>query len=79
MIVDADINSSAAADTKLATISTSSKVLNSTPTATSSNIDGSIVSRNLSSGTLLGLTIFQGNVFLQRYLTETDYRVFINT
>jgi hypothetical protein len=49
VIVDADINASAAiADTKLATISTASKVSNSATTATSSNTASAIVARNAS-------------------------------
>ena len=48
-IVNADISSSAAiADSKLATISTSGKVLNSATTATSSNTANAIVSRDAS-------------------------------
>ena len=57
VIVDADINSSAAiADTKLATISTASKVSNSATTATSANTASAIVARdasgNFSAGTI---------------------------
>ena len=49
VIVDADINASAAiADTKLATISTASKVSNSATTATNSNTASAIVSRDAS-------------------------------
>mgnify|MGYP003115276835 CR=1 FL=1 len=56
-IVNADINSSAAiADTKLDTISTSSKVSNSATTATNSNTNSAIVARdgsgNFSAGTI---------------------------
>lgn len=56
-IVDADINSSAAiADTKLATISTASKVANSATTATDANTASAIVARdgsgNFSAGTI---------------------------
>ena len=56
-IVDADINSSAAiADTKLATISTASKVSNSATTATDANTASAIVARdasgNFSAGTV---------------------------
>ena len=56
-IVNADINSSAAiADTKLDTISTSSKVSNSATTATDSNTNSAIVARdgsgNFSAGTI---------------------------
>jgi hypothetical protein len=48
-IVDADINSSAAiADTKLATISTASKVSNSATTATDANTASAIVARDAS-------------------------------
>lgn len=48
-IVDADINTSAAiADTKLATIASSGKVLNSATTATSTNTINSIVARDAS-------------------------------
>lgn len=57
VIVDADINASAAiADTKLATISTASKVSNSATTATSANTASAIVARdasgNFSAGTI---------------------------
>jgi hypothetical protein len=49
VIVDADINSSAAiADTKLATISTAGKVSNSATTATSANTNSAIVARDAS-------------------------------
>ena len=49
VIVNADINSSAAiADTKLATISTAGKVSNSATTATSSNTTSAIVARDSS-------------------------------
>ncbi len=56
-IVNADINASAAiADTKLATISTASKVSNSATTATSANTNSAIVARdasgNFSAGTI---------------------------
>jgi hypothetical protein len=56
-IVNADINSAAAiADTKLATISTAGKVLNSATTATSANTASAIVARdasgNFSAGTI---------------------------
>jgi len=56
-IVNADINASAAiADTKLATISTASKVSNSATTATSANTASAIVARdssgNFSAGTI---------------------------
>ena len=56
-IINADINASAAiADSKLATISTSSKVSNSATTATSSNTNNAIVARdgsgNFSVGTV---------------------------
>ena len=56
-IVNADINASAAiADTKLATISTSGKVLNSATTATNANTASAIVARdasgNFSAGTI---------------------------
>jgi hypothetical protein len=56
-IVDADINASAAiSDTKLATISTASKVANSATTATSANTNSAIVARdssgNFSAGTI---------------------------
>ena len=56
-IVDADINASAAiADTKLATISTASKVANSATTATDANTASAIVARdgsgNFSAGTV---------------------------
>jgi hypothetical protein len=48
-IVNADINASAAiADTKLATISTASKVSNSATTATSANTNSAIVARDAS-------------------------------
>jgi hypothetical protein len=58
-IVNADINASAAiADTKLATISTASKVSNSATTATSSNTASAIVARdasgNFTAGTITG-------------------------
>ena len=61
-IVNADINSSAAiADTKLATISTSSKVSNSATTATSANTVNAIVARdgsgNFSVGTVNAATL----------------------
>lgn len=47
VIVDADINASAAiADTKLATISTANKVSNSATTATSANTNSAIVARD---------------------------------
>ena len=57
VIVDADINASAAiADTKLATISTASKVSNSATTATSANTASAIVARdgsgNFTAGTI---------------------------
>jgi hypothetical protein len=57
VIVDADINATAAiADTKLATISTSGKVLNSATTAASANTVSAIVARdalgNFSAGTI---------------------------
>ena len=57
VIVDADINASAAiVDTKLATISTASKVSNSATTATSANTASAIVARdasgNFSAGTI---------------------------
>jgi len=57
VIVDADINASAAiADTKLATISTTGKVSNSATTATSANTASTIVARdasgNFSAGTI---------------------------
>lgn len=56
-IVDADINASAAiADTKLATISTASKVANSATTATATNTNGAIVARD-SSGNFAAGTI----------------------
>jgi hypothetical protein len=49
VIVDADINASAAiVDTKLATISTASKVSNSATTATSANTANAIVARDAS-------------------------------
>ena len=58
-IVNADINASAAiADTKLATISTASKVSNSATTATSANTASAIVARdasgNFTAGTITG-------------------------
>jgi len=57
VIVDADINASAAiADTKLATISTAGKVSNSATTATNANTASAIVARdasgNFSAGTI---------------------------
>jgi hypothetical protein len=57
VIVNADINAAAAiADTKLATISTSGKVLNSATTATNANTASAIVARdalgNFSAGTI---------------------------
>lgn len=57
VIVDADINASAAiVDTKLATISTAGKVSNSATTATSANTNSAIVARdgsgNFSAGTV---------------------------
>ena len=57
VIVNADINASAAiADTKLATISTAGKVLNSATTATSANTASAIVARdgsgNFTAGTI---------------------------
>lgn len=56
-IVDADINASAAiADTKLATISTASKVANSATTATATNTNSAIVARD-SSGNFAAGTI----------------------
>ena len=61
-IINADINASAAiADSKLATISTSSKVSNSATTATSSNTNNAIVARdgsgNFSVGTVNAATL----------------------
>ena len=54
-IVDADINSSAAiADTKLATISTASKVSNSATTATDANTASAIVARDASGNFIAG-------------------------
>ena len=65
VIVDADINASAAiADTKLATISTASKVSNSATTATSANTASAIVARD-GSGNFTANTItanLTGNV-----------------
>ena len=65
VIVDADINASAAiADTKLATISTASKVSNSATTATSANTASAIVARD-GSGNFTANTItadITGNV-----------------
>ena len=76
VIVNADINSSAGiVDTKLATLTTSEKVANSATTATSSNTDGTIVLRNNTSGTSLGLTNFEGNVYLKK-LSGDNYRDF---
>ena len=64
-IVNADINASAAiADTKLGTISTSSKVANSATTATDANTNSAIVARdgsgNFSAGTITASLV--GNV-----------------
>ena len=54
-IVNADINASAAiADTKLATISTASKVSNSATTATSANTASAIVARDASGNFIAG-------------------------
>jgi len=65
VIVDADINASAAiADTKLATISTAGKVSNSATTATSANTASAIVARD-ASGNFTASTItanLTGNV-----------------
>lgn len=61
VIVNADISPTAAiVDTKLATISTTGKVLNSATTATSTNAPSTIVSRDVS-GNFSGGT-FSGNV-----------------
>ncbi len=55
-IVDADINASAAiADTKLATISSASKVANSATTATSANTASAIVARDASGNFTAGV------------------------
>lgn len=64
-IVNGDINASAAiADTKLATISTASKVSNSATTATSSNTASAIVARdssgNFTAGTITATTFSGG-------------------
>jgi hypothetical protein len=55
VIVDADVNASAAiADTKLATISTAGKVLNSATTAASANTTSAIVARDASGNFIAG-------------------------
>lgn len=64
VIVDADINASAAiVDTKLATISTAGKVANSATTATSSNTASAIVARDGTGGFSAGTisATFSGN------------------
>jgi len=64
-IINSDINDSAEiSDTKLATISTVGKVLNSATTATSSNTNNAIVARNSSGGFSAGIitaTSFTGS------------------
>lgn len=66
-ITNTHINSAAAiADSKLATITTAGKVANSATSATSSNVDGTIVLRNNSSGTNFGGPVFSGNIILNQ-------------
>lgn len=64
VIVDADINASAAiADTKLATIATASKVSNSATTATSANTASAIVARDASGNFVAGkATLSTGDI-----------------
>ena len=77
VIVNADINASAGiADTKLATISTASKVSNSATTATSSNTPNAIVARdssgNFTAGTILASAAGIGTTTISRQLNVTN-------
>jgi hypothetical protein len=71
-ILNADINASAGiVDTKLATISTASKVSNSATTATSANTASAIVARdasgNFTAGTITSTQYLQGTDYLTPY------------
>jgi hypothetical protein len=79
VIVDADINASAAiADTKLATIATAGKVSNSATTATSSNTASAIVARD-ASGNFSAGTISATDITLTGNLTVNGTTTQVNT
>jgi hypothetical protein len=64
--VNADVSASAAiVDTKLATISTASKVANSATTATSTNTNGAIVARDGSGNFVTSTGTFQASIVLE--------------
>jgi hypothetical protein len=74
-IVNADINASAAiADTKLATISTTGKVLNSATSATPSNTASAIVARDPSGGfTAGGVNLYPPSGQMALYAVSDDF------
>ena len=73
-ILNADINASAAiADTKLATISTSSKVSNSATTATNANTANAIVARDGSGDFSAGTITAVNNVSVGEAINLTSY------